>query len=75
MSAGYANRTTPRTHIVSSGKAGSRLHQSVEMRGFDIGYPQMPDSLVALVVGKDEENVGLFRGMNKERESGGERDE
>jgi hypothetical protein len=45
------------------------------MRGFDIGYPQMPDSLVALVVGKDEENVGLFRGMNIERESGGKRDE
>ncbi len=64
VSAGHANRTTPGSHVVCPREAGARLHQPVEVGGFDIGYPELPDGLVALVVGKDEENIRLLLGVN-----------
>ena len=73
--AGHANRATPRTHVVSPGETGSRLHQSVEVGGFDVRYPKMPDGLVALVVGKDEEHVGLLHSVEAGSAGDGQREE
>ena len=63
VSASHADRTTPGTHVVCPHEAGTRLHQSIEIGGLYIGYTEITDGLVALVVGKDEENVRLILGV------------
>ena len=75
MPAGHANRTAPRTHVVSPGEAGARLHQPVEVGGFDIGYPETSDGFVTLVVCKDEEDVWLFGRVKKGRQKKDRREE
>ena len=75
MPAGHANRTAPRTHVVSPGEAGARLHQPVEVGGFDIGYPETSDGFVTLVVGKDEEDVWLLGRVKKGRAEKDRREE
>ena len=63
--AGDADRAAPGTHIVGVGEGRSRADDPVEVRRLDLIVAQGVDGLVALVVGEDEEKVGLGGGLGR----------
>ena len=51
-------RARPRTHVVGVRKRGATLGQSIQVGSFNLFVAQGGNRVKALVIGKDEHNIG-----------------
>ena len=57
---GHANGSAPSAHVIGVHETDPRFRQAVEMRGMNGFVAMGSHRFVALIVGKNEEDIGLF---------------
>jgi len=56
----HANGATHGSHDVSVGEGRAMSDELVHVRGFDLGVAQGCDGVESLIVGEEEEEIGLL---------------